>query len=773
MQRALGCGVTVMRKISQTLRQLAPQLNLYLKGHLLLGFGAVGARSRAFKVFHAKMAENQELAARLAAEQDKLSAQNAKLDVALARLKLQTLALDRLAIISETDARGVITHANENFCRVSGYTREELVGRNHAVVNSGLHSKSFWKDMYATLAKGEVWQGEVRNRAKDGSHYWVHSANAAIRDADGKLTGYMSLRLDITQTKKQQARLEAQNVQFDTALRNIPAGLSMFDREQRLIVCNDAYRRMYDIPEQLLRPGTPFAEIVRHHVAKENVSGAPEDLDGQRKWIAEHVARLAAGEQFTYVQNLSDGRCIRISIGPMPGGGWVDVQEDITERRRHEAQIAHLAHHDALTDLPNRALLSERLEEALGSADQGQNLAVLCLDLDRFKEVNDTLGHGVGDALLKAVAERLRSCVRKTDTVARVGGDEFVIMQVSADPLSEAKALSERILDKVSAPYGLDGHQVVIGTSIGIAVSQGNGRDPDTLLKNGDVALYRSKSEGRGRYHFFEQDMTAQHEARRTLERDLRRAFAQGEFELAYQPIVDLEGSEITTCEALLRWRHPERGLICPAEFIGLAEETGLIAPIGDWVLRHACAEAKSWPPHIKVTVNVSAVQFKNRNLPKTVFNALAASGLAPERLEIEITESLLLENSEAVLAMFQEIGRMGVKIVLDDFGTAYSALNYLRTFRFDKIKIDRCFIADLAAGNEAARAIVRAVASLGRELGISTVAEGVETEEQLRHVRDEGLTAYQGYLFSRPVPAAALFRLFSEQSAEGVADVA
>jgi diguanylate cyclase (GGDEF)-like protein len=626
--------------------------------------------------------------------------------------------------------------------------------------------------MYATLAKGEVWQGEVRNRAKDGSHYWVHAANAAVRDADGKLTGYMSLRLDITENKKQQAQLAARSLQLDMALEHMPAGFSMFDAAQRLIVCNKRYAEMYDLPPSLTMSGTPLADLMRHSIGRDNVSGTCEELEELRKVIAAFVAQLASGEPFTYTHALSDGRSLRVGTGPMSDGGWVDVHEDVTDKLRMEERIAHFALHDGLTDLPNRALLRERLELALASAQQSSSVAVLCLDLDRFKEVNDTLGHGVGDALLIAVAERLRGCLRKTDTVARVGGDEFVVLQISADPLEEAAMLSQRLLEKISAPYDLDGHQVIIGTSIGIAVSPRDGTEPEMLLENADIAMYRSKTAGRGTFHFFGEDMDAQHKARRSLERDLRMALVRGEFELDYQPIVNLRRDEIAACEALLRWRHPERGLIAPSGFIPLAEETGLITPIGDWVLRHACAEATSWPAHVKVAINFSAVQFKDRNLPKMVFNALAASGLPAERLEIEITESVLFENAEAVLAMLEEIHSFGVRIVLDDFGTGHSSLGYLRTFPFDKIKIDRSFVSDMSGGSEAARAIVRAVACLGKDLGIATVAEGVETEDQLRHVRDEGCNEMQGFLFARPASAAALSRLFAER-AERIAEVA
>jgi diguanylate cyclase (GGDEF)-like protein/PAS domain S-box-containing protein len=712
--------------------------------------------------FIASASRANEAVARTAQALDSaLQAKNAQaeaLAATLARLKLQTSIIDRLAIISETDPRGVITEVNDNFCRVSGYPREELIGNTHALVNSGFHPKSFWKDMFSTMARGEVWQAEVRNRAKNGSYYWVHCINSAMRDGDGKLRGYMSLRMDITENKRQQALLSAQNVKLDAALGHMSQGLVMFDGEKRVVMCNDKYAQMYALPPDLCAPGTPLAAILEHRFAngiyqdEAPAEYRPENVHGVAL-VAESVHKLANGHSITVVRR------------PMENGGWVSTHEDITHRLRLEDRIAHLALHDGLTDLPNRTLLRERLEHALLSAHASESVAVLCLDLDRFKEVNDTLGHAVGDTLLQAVAERLKSCVRKTDTVARIGGDEFVVVQVSADPLKEAAVLSERFLEKITAPYELGGHHVIIGTSIGIAVSPRDGTDQDKLLQNADIALYRSKTAGRGTYHFFEQEMNEHLLARRSLERDLRRALVKGEFELHYQPILNLKRNAIGACEALLRWRHPERGLIPPSEFIPLAEETGLIAPIGDWVLRHACAEARNWPADVKVAINLSAIQFKSPMLPKMILNALTASGLAANRLEIEVTENVLLKNSENVIAILEEIHRMGARVTLDDFGAGYSSLSYLRTFRFDKIKIDRCFIADLTSGNEAARAIVRAITSLGCDLGIATVAEGVETEAQLQRVRQEGMSEIQGFLFGEPAPAAKLRRMFAERT--------
>ena len=381
----------------------------------------------------------------------------------------------------------------------------------------------------------------------------------------------------------------------------------------------------------------------------------------------------------------------------MADGGWVATHEDITERRRAEKQIAHMARHDALTDLPNRVLLRERLAEALAGVRRGSKLAVLYLDLDHFKGVNDTLGHPIGDELLKMVAGRLRHCVRDTDTVARVGGDEFAIIQTGIERPLDTAILARRIGEAVRAPYDLAGHAVVVDTSIGIAIAPNDGTEPDELLKNADMALYRAKADGRGTYRFFEPEMDSRMKARRALELALRNALATGEFELHYQPLVNLDDRRITGCEALLRWNHPERGMISPAEFIPVAEEIGLIVPLGEWVLRKACADAARWPDDIKVAVNLSPIQVTNQNLVPVVVSALAAAGLPASRLELEITESVLMQNTEATLATLHRLRELGVRISMDDFGTGYSSLSYLRSFPFDKIKIDRSFISGLA----------------------------------------------------------------------------
>jgi diguanylate cyclase (GGDEF)-like protein len=457
------------------------------------------------------------------------------------------------------------------------------------------------------------------------------------------------------------------------------------------------------------------------------------------------------------------GRAFRVVGHPKQGGGWVATFEDVTERRDAQAQIFHMARHDALTNLPNRTLFREQLEHALRLIKRNEKVAVFCIDLDHFKDVNDSLGHPIGDELLKEVGRRLGQCVREGDTVSRLGGDEFAIVQIGGEvQVAEASAVASRVIEVVGTPYLIQGHQVIVGASIGISVAPGDGSDPDQLLKNADMALYRAKADGRGAFRFFETGMDARAQARRLMEVDLRAALLRGEFEVYYQPIYDLKADQIICFEALLRWNHPLRGLIPPVEFIALAEETGLIIPIGDWVLRTACMNAVRWPQDVRVAVNLSPAQFKNRNLVTSVIAAVSASGLAANRLELEITESVLLEDSEGTLATLHKLRDLGVRISMDDFGTGYSSLSYLRSFPFDKIKIDRSFVHELATRGDS-MAIVRAVTGLGKSLGISTTAEGVETREQLALLRSEGCNEVQGFLFSQPRPAAEVEKMLTK----------
>src|SRR5215213_9014015 len=579
----------------------------------------------------------------------------------------------------------------------------------------------------------------------------VQVPSSADRDEVGDMARAVEVfKANGIELLERKAELEHVNLQLDVALNNMAQGLCMFDASEKLIICNERYRQLYGLPENLVKPGTLLSEIVQYRIGVGTYS-----VTDSTQQVSAITAAIAARKGTTaFMRELADGRVIAISHQTMTAGGWVSVHEDITERRRTEAQIAYLARHDALTDLPNRMLFREHLEQALHLAHRGEHFGVLCLDLDHFKGVNDTLGHPMGDVLLKAVAERLRNCVSEDDTVARLGGDEFAIIRLAVYRPEEVNVLADNLVEALGAPYELDGNQVVVSTSIGIALAPEDGTTPDELLKNADMAMYRAKADGRGTHRFFESDMDARLQARRALELDLRQAIVQGHFELHYQPLINIRNEVITGFEALVRWNHADRGMVSPAEFIPLAEETGLIVPIGEWVLRTACAEASTWPDHIRVGVNLSVVQVKFRKIVDVIMNALAAARLSPHRLELEITESVLLQDDEATLAMLHQMRGLGVRISMDDFGTGYSSLSYLRKFPFDKIKIDQSFIRDLSKGDDSI-AIVRAVASLAASLNIATVAEGVETADQLDIARTEGCTEVQGYFFSRPVPAA------------------
>ncbi|WP_315838307.1 bifunctional diguanylate cyclase/phosphodiesterase [Bradyrhizobium prioriisuperbiae] len=561
------------------------------------------------------------------------------------------------------------------------------------------------------------------------------------------------------QLEDSQRELQEQTLRLDTAINNMGEGLCMFDADKRLVVCNDRYARMYRLPPQLLQAGTSHHAIITHRITNGILKG--ETSESAATQVLSNLRALPSDTPSSRVDELADGRLICVTRQPMPGGGWVATHLDVTEQRQAEARIIYMAQHDALTGLPNRTLLRERLEHALAiTRRDGPSLAVLMLDLDHFKEINDTLGHPTGDALLQAVAARLNACISDTALIARLGGDEFAVIAHVSNPMIEATALAEQIQKALCTPFDLGDHQVITGTSIGIAVAPRDGADSDEILKCADLALYRSKGSGRGAFHFFEPELDQQMRARRELEHDLRNALASSEFELHYQPFLELESGRISGVEALLRWHHPRRGLVLPKDFIPLAEETGLIVPLGEWVLRTACATAAAWPGDLNVAINLSPAQFRSKDLVALVVGALATSGIAPHRLELEVTETVIMHDSEAVFATLRQLHQLGVRIALDDFGTGYSSLSFLQKFPFDKIKIDRSFVSELAGAKEEARLTARAVVRFAVSLGKTTTAEGVETEDQLDILRADGCAEMQGYYFSRPKRASEVAKM-------------
>jgi diguanylate cyclase (GGDEF)-like protein len=553
---------------------------------------------------------------------------------------------------------------------------------------------------------------------------------------------------------------------LETVLHNMEQGVLLFDSDTRMIFCNRRYIEMYGLMPEFARPGRYLRDLL---VQRTQTGTFTEDPD---EYIVRLMEGIAAGASSNYTTRLADGRSFSVNNKPIAGGGWLATHEDITERQASEGRIAHMARHDALTDLPNRVLLRETLEHELKRVKRGECLAVLCLDLDQFKGINDALGHPIGDELLKLVADRLRGCTREPDTVARLGGDEFAIIMTQMQQPADAAALSKRIRDSIVKPYQIEGHTIVTDISIGISVAPFDADTANTLLRNADMALYGAKADGRGTFRFFEPEMNTRMKARRELEMDLRKALVSKEFELHYQPLVNLQTNEVNGFEALLRWNHPKRGMISPADFIPVAEETGLIVPLGEWVLKAACYEAVDWPDHIKIAVNLSPAQLNNRNLLNVVIGALGETGMPARKLQLEITETVLLQNTFATLQTLHELRKLGVQIALDDFGTGYSSLSYLRSFPFDKIKIDRSFIQDLSKGTEPV-AIVQAVANLAKCLKMDSTAEGVETQQQADMLQSMGCTEMQGYLFSHARPAHEIRRYFGGPSEEKISGAA
>jgi len=598
----------------------------------------------------------------------------------------------------------------------------------------------------ASLARALLRPADAQEEHRLGDGRWLRIGRSRTQDG-----GFVAVCSDITLLKDQEARLVSTNLRLDTALDNMSQGLCLFDAEGRLAVINRRYGEIFGLP-----PDAPILGLTQEELARLCGLAAPAQ------------ASPLAGPDGTAcgrdLHHLGNGRIVAVSHNAVRGGGIVVTYEDVTERRQAEARLEYIARHDALTGLPNRTVLGERVDEALAQVGRGSHFSVLCLDLDRFKEINDALGHPVGDALLRAVAGRLGSCVREVDTVARLGSDEFAILLADTDRPDDAVVLARRIVEVVGAPYTLDGQRISVGVSIGICFAPGDGTSSDKLIKNADVALDRAKADGRGTWRFFEIEMDIRLQARRALELDLREALAKGEFKLHYQAIYDFRARRITGFEALVRWIHPTRGLVSPGDFIAVAEEIGLIVPLGAWCLKTACHEAMRWPDGIKVAVNVSAVQFRDEIVVDSVREALATSRLPPERLELEITESVLLKDNVATLATLHALRGLGVRIAMDDFGTGYSSLSYLRSFPFDKIKIDQSFVRDITPEAESGP-IVRAVIGLGAGLGMRTTGEGIETQTQFDRLAAEGCDEGQGYFIAKPGPSATIHETITRWS--------
>jgi diguanylate cyclase (GGDEF)-like protein len=626
--------------------------------------------------------------------------------------------------------------------KLDGVTRRTSLFGGDERMSAVVHSLKFPVVSVVAMAMNDVlanWLLQVEALAFGAAVIVLAIASGTI-----KLAVRIEQLAEAREREAVQAQLTVQYKRFNNAMDNIVQGLAMYDQRNALIACNKRYAEIYGLPAELTGPGVTRAQILAHrgeHGFGKPASEPRTDPDGGILMINE----------------LPDGRLIAQRRKKLADGGWVSTHEDITVRCRAEAKVEEMATSDALTGLSNRFAFKQRLEKCLAEARRRTGkFAVLYLDLDHFKAVNDALGHTGGDKLLQEASARIKAVVRPDDTAARLGGDEFAIIQTVSYAPSDAKRLAERLIASVSRPYAIGSDHIEIGASIGISLAPDDSVDSDELLRMADMALYHAKM-NRGSYTLFKPWMDEQIRSRRKMESDLRTALAEGQFELHYQPIVSVADRRVRSFEALLRWKHPERGKVSPSEFIPLAEENGLIVPIGDWVLHEACREAAKWPDHIKVAVNVSAVQFRSPGILQSISDAVQAAGVEGSRLIVEVTESVMITDAEQAIQTLHSIRNMGAAIAMDDFGTGYSSLSYLRRFPFDKIKIDQSFIRELGQREECA-AIVRAATGLADALGMEAVAEGVETEDQLALVALEGCAEAQGYLISRPMPASEVF---------------
>lgn len=671
-----------------------------------------------------------------------------KLKRALLELADVRYALDQSAIVAITDNRGRIQFANDRFCQISQYDRSELIGQDHRLLNSGLHPKSFFQEMWKCIASGKIWRGEIRNRAKDGSHYWVDTTIVPFVNPQGNVYQYVSIRHDITDRKQMEEELRTSEQMYRLIAENTSDVISMIDRKGNFLYLSPSHKTVWkqgtdekenaNLLERIVAEDRPIMdEAIRYTVSTRKgytVECRFESNGAEPVWTETKINPLL--DEFDNVSNL------------------LLVTRDITDRKQSEETIHHLAYHDPLTDLPNRRMYVQHLNREIMQAKRfGSKLAVLFLDMDRFKDINDSFGHEIGDLLLVEAAKRLRSCVRPGDIVARLGGDEFTILLNQIAAPEEAGNVGDRILRLFQQPFDLNGHVFTISCSIGISLFPQDADNADDLLKRADTALYSIKSSGRNGFAFFDPSMEAKSLERILLENEMRKGMEQGQFHIYYQPKIDIATGELTGMEALVRWLHPELGVISPSKFIPVAEETGMIIAMGEWILREACKQNKRWHEQgfpLKVSVNLSARQIHQKDLVDMIKATLEETDLAPEWLELEITESIFVKMEEAT-AVLQQIRDMGVHISIDDFGTGYSSFGYIKSLPVDTIKIDASFIRDIHH-NQESQAIVKAIVTIAKSLNMSVIAEGIELDDQLDVLLKNGCAHGQGYLFSKPL---------------------
>ena len=660
-------------------------------------------------------------------------------------------AIGKLALISIANGKGKILEANDKFCEISGYARQELIGKDHRLLNSGFHPKSFWVDMWAKVAKGQIWHQEVCNRSKSGDLYWVDSTIVPLVGAHGKITRYLSVRVDITARKQKEVELK-ERLKESRCLHEVHEYIEQDLSEEKML---------HGVMKSIVSAFQfPDSVIVKIELDGKTIADIDFDKNGVRSRLS---AEIKVGDNI-------NGRIQVAYLYDLPfllpyEQHLIDAVAHILaqwqERRSAELRIVEMATHDALTGLPNRHLLQDRINQALAQDSRNRKpMAVMFIDLDHFKNINDSLGHGIGDQLLQEVSQRLLACVRAEDTVARQGGDEFIVVLNSIGKPMDAGSVAEKILNRLKLPFHIGGNELYVGSSIGIALFPDDGQDTDTLLKNSDIAMYHAKENGRNNFQFYTQELNKSSYERHVLSLDLRHALERHEFVLHYQPVFSASNNQLYSAEALIRWQHPERGLVMPDKFITLAEETGLIIPIGEWTIAAVCKQIRNWQDQgykaSRVAINLSSRQFRDNKLIDTIARILKDTGIASKYIALEITESMLADNIEQVTDTLEQLHAMGVHVSIDDFGTGYSSLSYLKKFPIDTLKIDRSFVRDIATDKND-YAIVNAIIAMAHSLGMDVVAEGIETEEQLNILRQQKCDYFQGYYFSKPITAPGI----------------
>lgn len=703
-----------------------------------------------------------------------MPAETQSVEMAMDEFDAFKAALDRHAIVAITDRSGTIVHVNDMFCQISGYTRLELLGRKHNVVNSGLHPRRFFADMWRVIANGGLWHGEICNRARDGSLYWVDTTIVPLHGGQDKIRGYLSIRFDVTARKAAEAAVTAEidkRRQTEMLLRDvietIPGAVAAFDPDDRLILFNEAYKSYYPVAAPVIQPGTSFETFLRFGVERGQFRLPRQSAEAKEAWIAARLRDHREPGKPRLLQ-LADGRWLQVRERRSASGHIVGVRTDISELKQAEAMIRRQAEHDPLTGLFNRTVLIERTGEALATALRTQREgALLLIDLDNFKNVNDTLGHDAGDVLLVELGKRLAAAVGKTGVVARLGGDEFAVLLPSATR-EEAARTAESLLEAVGRPLSVEGRPLVPLCSMGLATFPNQGGSPRELLKHADIALYQAKARGRGTYCLFDPQLRDGIERRQAMRDALRIAIAAGDISIALQPQVRLSDRQHLGFEVLARWRHQEQW-IAPAEFIPVAEENGLIAALGSSILEQTLAfaaamRAEGFDPG-RIAINVAAAQLRRGGFARTVLDRLAARGLPPEAIEIELTENVLLDRAgQRIAEELTALNQAGIVVALDDFGTGYASLSHLKRFPVSRLKIDRSFVKDIGTGSDEG-IIARTIISLAHNLRMEVVAEGVETASQAQFLAGHGCDVAQGYLFGRPLtPEAAAKYLAREK---------